>query len=168
MKTLLILSVIFLFSSFSVFSLNVPGLNDRERRMENEKYYKKTFKGQRFDIYITNKVFKTGSWYLHRNRKTCDYCDYAYPRSGEIKTSIWVRKVGNSYIMDGPQVFEIKKGMKYKVVLVENKWGRDNIEKDGKSILIYNPAFWYHLSLKEKSIKRNVRHDRDGLLKVKP
>jgi hypothetical protein len=166
-KKLLISMAIFLFSS-SAFSLNLPGFNEKERRMENEKYYKKTFKGQRLDIYITNKVFKTGSWYLNRNRKTCDYCDYAFPMAGEIKTSVWVRKVGNAYIMDGPQVFEIEKGKKYRLVLVENKWGRDNVEKDGKSILIYNPAFWYHLSLKEKSIKRSVRHDRDSLLKVTP
>jgi hypothetical protein len=164
---LLIMMAVFLYSSVAL-SLNLPGGDNRVRRSENETYYKKTFKGQRLDIYITNKVFKTGNWYLNRNRKTCDYCDYAYPMSGEIKTSVWIRKVGNSYVMDGPQLFEEEKGKKYRLVLVENKWGRDNIEKDGKSILIYNPAFWYHLSLKEKSIKRNVRHDRDGLLKVKP
>jgi len=167
MKRLFIIISILLYSS-SVLSLNLPGMNNRMRRMENETYYKKTFKGQRLDIYLKNKVFKTGNWYLHRNRKTCDYCDYAYPLSGEIKTSIWIRKVGNSYILDGPQVFEIEKGKKYKLILVENKWGRDNIKRDGKSILIYNPAFWYSLSLKKKPIKRNVKHDRDGLLRATP
>ena len=167
MSKLFIMIGIFLYSSVAL-SLNLPGMDNRMRRMENERYYKKTFKGKRLDIYVTNKVFKSGHWYLHRNRKTCDYCDYAYPMGPEIKTSVWIRKVGNSYVMDGPQLFEIEKGKKYKLILVENKWGRDNIERDGKSILLYNPAFWYSLSLKKKSIKRKVRHDKDGLLRATP
>ena len=143
-------------------------MNKAMRKMENEKYYKKVFKGERLNIFIVNPLFRNGDWYLYRNRKTCDYCDYAFPESGGIKASVWIRKIGSRFIMDGPQVFEIKKGKKYKLILVQDKWGRDNVERDGKSILLYNPAFWYALSLKKKSIKRKVRHDRDGLLKATP
>jgi len=147
-----------LFSSTQLFSLPPASesLADYHSRLKSK------FKGEKLDIIFENNAFKKDEWYLSWRSVYSGFWGIGWKKSwsnnGKVKTTIWVRKQGNNYLIDGPNVWVNHQFMlfKYEGRMKDAFPGLRKVK--GKAILFSGtPKSWYEIAKKKKEIKIKLK-----------
>jgi len=174
------------FFSFSFHSHALP--SSHESVADYKSRIKSRFKGEPLKIIFSSKSLKVNgpnannAWYLKSQTRYSGVFGVgwkkAWSKGGKILTTVWIRKSGDNYLFDGPNLLDGQE-----LILIKNKKKRlgqriKNFitrKKEKQLSLLISGALetWYKAARAKKSISVNLgdveKHGNlDGLIKVFP